>query len=864
LPEQPRKLQLGFVREGDAFSIAISSRDAKSSTDPWTLHATLRLIADVAEHDGASVESVLPPPGAELCDGRAHYRLMKEGGLAYGPRFQGLAEVHCGDHEALGRLRTLTELELDGECHAFHPALWDAAHQALAALLTRQGGSASQPYTWIPVGIERITVFGTPLPSEPLWVRARARTEPDGDSAHGDLAIYDRSGRVVIEVQALRLLRRDADHLDDVGQWFFRSALREAPVCPEVPSDGAWIVLGEPDAVQAQLIAELHQRGVTIVQAVPASSWAGPVDLADPERAVFRLSLSDPEQLRRLMEQVSAVWPLCGVVNLRPYQAARLAGGVLGDVRADDKVISALFLEILYQARVLQGVSRRDPPPRLVLVSGGSEGPDADPDLVAAPLQGLARVIATELPQLRCVQVQLGGQDLATEAREPARELHASDDEDEVVLRGGGRHVRRLERVSTARPARSTMAVRADATYLVTGGLGGLGLVFANWLADRGATHLILVGRRPPSPQARQQIESLRARGQVSQVIVRELDITQAGPVAALFEEIDGRFPPLRGVLHLAGVLDDATLFQQNEQRLASVFGPKVIGTQLLHEQTRARALDFFVLFSGAATLLGTPGQANYAAANAFMDAFARYRRRMGLPALSINWGIWDEVGLAAATAQRGQRLQDQGLVAIRPTLGVLAFEIALSLASENVAILPIRLARWLAHNPGLTRSSLFKDLARSMIVPDDEVAASVTEQLRAIVDPREQREHLRRWVERQMAAVLRRDPASMQRHENFSAMGVDSLMALDFRNRLERSLRVRLPPTMVFNHPNLEALSVFLETKLAPGTISEPAPPVSAGGVRSAASPIGRVGERDGAALLGALSQFKSLTQPA
>nr|AIT55260.1 GulC [Pyxidicoccus fallax] len=846
LPEQPRRVQLSLVREAEgAFSVCVSSRDAASpATGEWTLHATMRLDVEAPATGGARAEGqVTPPAGAELRDARTHYRLMKEGGLAYGPRFQGLAEVHCGQHEALGRLRALPELGLDGADHVFHPALWDAAHQALAALLGRQDGHASGPSTWIPRGIERVSVSGTVPAREALWVRASARVDADGATARGDLQVLDDAGRVLVETRGLTLLRRDADNLDDVRQWFFRPVLREAPLREEAPADGTWLVLGAPGPLHDRVVAELRGRGLDTVQAFPANSWE------EQDAARFHLSPADPEHLRRLMERVSADRPLRGLINLQPYQVAR------GDAAssAPEGVLSALYMEVLDQARALQGVSRRERP-KLVLVSGVSQGAEAEPDLVAAPLQGLGRVIAAELPRLHCVQVQLGGQEPEVEARDLVRELYANDGEDEVVLRGGARHVRRLERlVPGAAPA---APIHADGTYLLTGGLGGLGLAFASWLADRGARHLALVSRRPPSEEARARLDALRARG--VEVLVREVDLSREDSVAALFRELDERMPPLRGVLHLAGVLDDATLFQQNEQRLAAVRGPKVTGTRLLHAHTQHRKLDFFVLFSAGATLLGSPGQANYAAVNAFMDAFAPHRQRLGLPALSINWGVWDEVGLAAASAQRGQRLREQGLFPIPPAQGLQAFELALSLAGANVAILPIRLARWLREHPDLAGASLFKELVRGLDDSEAEAEAPILEQLRATVDPHEQRECLRRWVGRQLAAVLRRDPASMQREQNFSAMGVDSLMALEFRNRLERSLHVRLPPTMVFNHPSIEALCGFLEPKLGMGAPSAPAQPEP---VPAPAAPV-RVDEKDGAALLGALARLKKLTQ--
>jgi acyl carrier protein len=464
------------------------------------------------------------------------------------------------------------------------------------------------------------------------------------------------------------------------------------------------------------------------------------------------------------------------------------------------------------------------------------------------------------MPVLRCVQVHMAGSDLEAEARSLVSELGAADDEDEIVLRGASRHVRRLERVATrGRSGCRAVRLAADGSYLITGGLGGLGTLLATWCADRGASSLILVGRSAPGAQAEAAIADLRARG--VDVGVHRLDIAEPEQVAALFAEIDRRGQRLRGVFHLAGVLDDATLLTQDAQRLSRALRPKVVGARLLHEHTQHRPLDYFVMFSAGAALLGTAGQANYAAANSYLDVLALERRRMALPGLSINWGIWDEVGLAWSDPQRGERLQAEGLFPIAPARGLEALELALSGLASHVAILPVRFGRWLACHPEVARSSLFKDLVDA-VQPAQDTEEAVLDRLRGIVDAREKREALSAWVEGQLARVLRRDPQSMQRHQNFSAMGVDSLMALEFRNRLERSLGIRLAPTIVFNHPNLDALASFLETKLelSPRGRTSVAP----GGNRPAEQSRPQLSEPEGRALLGALSRLKQLSPTA
>ncbi|HEV2131484.1 MAG TPA: SDR family NAD(P)-dependent oxidoreductase, partial [Longimicrobiaceae bacterium] len=211
--------------------------------------------------------------------------------------------------------------------------------------------------------------------------------------------------------------------------------------------------------------------------------------------------------------------------------------------------------------------------------------------------------------------------------------------------------------------------LRADATYLITGGLGGLGGETARWMVREGARHLVLVGRSDASAADRTLLRQLEEEG--ARILIERADVTREADLARVFSRIDVDLPPLRGVVHAAGVLGDATLLQMTEERFAEALEPKVVGAWNLHRLTRDRALDFFVLFSSAAGILGTPGQANYAAGNAYLDALAHDRRATGLPALSIAWGPWSGVGLAASTAKRGERLADQGLRSLTPDQGI-------------------------------------------------------------------------------------------------------------------------------------------------------------------------------------------------
>lgn len=356
----------------------------------------------------------------------------------------------------------------------------------------------------------------------------------------------------------------------------------------------------------------------------------------------------------------------------------------------------------------------------------------------------------------------------------------------------------------------SPTAIRPDGAYLVTGGMGGLGLAVARWLVEQGGRRLVLLGRRGPSAAAQAVIGELEASG--AQVTLAQADVAVAEQVAAVLAEIKQAGLPLRGIVHAAGLLDDGSLASLERGQFERVMAPKVAGAWNLHHLTQAEPLDFFILFSSVAALLGTAGQGNYAAANAFLDALAHYRQAEGLPALSINWGPWSQVGLAAARSDRGERLAGRGLASLTPEQGIAALARLAQQAQPQVGVMPFDLARWTEFYPPAGRSGLFAQLKAAG--GETEMAAPAASVRQALLDaePGRQRQALlEHYVCEQVAQVLRLAADRVPLARPLKNLGLDSLMTLELRNRLEAGLGVTLSATLIWNYPTVAALVPFL-----------------------------------------------------
>ena len=393
--------------------------------------------------------------------------------------------------------------------------------------------------------------------------------------------------------------------------------------------------------------------------------------------------------------------------------------------------------------------------------------------------------------------------------------------EDAFRFMGQGRHTGKI--VLTQR---RTPEVRADATYLVTGGLGGLGLLCARSLVERGARHLVLLGRRAPTAEAQELIDSLSSQG-VSLAIVQG-DVSVEADVSALLERVRTTMPPLRGILHAAGSVDDGLLVEQNLQRFERLMAPKVSGTWHLHQQTRSCSLDFFVLFSSGAALLGSAGQGNYAAANGFMDSLAFVRESEGRSALSINWGSWSDVGMAAAVSeQHRRRWAEAGLRMIRPADGVRMLHDSLrGSRSPQVAILALDRAR-LPRTLGPFFQHLLdvdKKTREREVVPTDlapRLLAAPSEERAALVTT---------FLTEQLVRVLAVDRATRFRtDQSLMDLGLDSLMAMELRNRIQSALKVRVSVADLLAGQTLDQLTAkILETMNLTGASTTTTPGAS------------------------------------
>jgi acyl transferase domain-containing protein len=619
-----------------------------------------------------------------------------------------------------------------------------------------------------------------------------------------DLPTYPFQGKRYWLDASPRPARAMQAALDSVDLWPYRTGWRliGAAAAP-LPLDSAWL-LAEPGDLPGQqlagsLAAELEALGATVTRL--------PVSAAREDRASLAARITEPDG---------------GFA------------GVLSVLAADERPhpghppLTAGLIATVALVQALEDVGSGAPV--WAVTHGAVSAGAGDEPVCPAQRQiwGLAATLAMEQPDRWGGVIDVPSSPGEQVARQVAGQVARGEGEDELAVRPSGTYARRLTRVPAGDPgAGAGLTVGwANGTVLITGGTGALGTAVARWLAQRGAGHLILASRRGGgAPRVARLVAELAALGTAVSVVA--CDTGERADVESALRVIPSGLP-LRAVFHTAGVLDDGVFPSLTPERFQAVFRAKVLGAQHLDELTRDQDLDAFVLFSSVSALLGNPGQANYAAANAFLDGLAARRRASGLAATSIAWGPWAEGGMATAEVT-GRRLRRGGVTALPPELAVVALERALGRGDPEVVIADIDWDRLLPAIDVARPHRLFDSLpearpgrrgangeaAAGEEIPDAEKLRGQLSGLpeadadRALVD----------LVRGQAAVILGYGSArEVEMRRSFMDIGFDSLTSVELKNRLSLATGLHLPSTAVFDHPTPVALAAYLKSELAIG----------------------------------------------
>jgi acyl transferase domain-containing protein/acyl carrier protein len=771
--------------------VSVHSRPLASAEDgepgDWTANATGVVSAGEAAVGEGELSVAWPPEGAEPLAVSDLYSRLAERGFEYGPAFQGVSAAWRRDGEVFAEVSLPMESEEEAGGFAVHPALLDACyHAALGPMLdgAEATDNPSLPFAWTNVRL---------APAGGSELRVALSLDPRGPG----LVAVDRSGEPVASVGAVRTRTIPVERLRAIGR--SRGLHRVEWVPQRIDSANG-------SAPRLALLGEVEVPGL---EGSRHASLAALLEAVEAEEEVPDLA-------------VAAIGP--AVEGESPVEGARR------------RTVEALDLLKAWIAEERLARSR------LAFVTEGAVAvaESDDPDLASAPLWGLLRAALAEHPD-RFHAIDLDGSDLSRQLLPAA--LAAG--QPELALRGGTALAPRLAPLPEE-PDGGRPSIDPEKTVLITGGTNGLGALVARHLAtEHGARRLLLVSRSgekaPGAEELARELGDLGAEARIA-----GCDVADRDALAELLETI-GSDHPLGAVIHCAGVVEDGVLTSLGAEQVERVFAPKVDGAWHLHELVSGLDLSHFVLFSSARGLVGAAGQANYGAANAFLDGLAAHRRAAGLAGISLAWGGWGEGSAMIAGLSESDRARLGRLGFAPMSSGQVLDLFDRACGREEALLAPVRF-----NKPGLRAQAQAGALAPilSELVPAGPQQKRGDLAARLATVPEAQRPEVTlELVRTHVAAVLGHSSArEVEPDRAFSEQGFDSLAAVELRNRLGAATGLALPSTLVFDHPNAAAVSAYLLGEVRPPAEGELREAAAKDALSSLEAALSSLGEDEGA----------------
>ncbi|MGE5695635.1 MAG: SDR family oxidoreductase [Candidatus Sericytochromatia bacterium] len=772
----------------DNIRVEIHSR---SAVGDWCRHAVagVDVLRDVAvERFRGSGQAGTPVSPADF------YAALRRTGAHHGQAFAALTRIVRVPGDCVETEIVLPDDAVPHGGYRVHPVMLEAALQSLVAAMPAESLADSAEVSYSPVSFKRIRVFGD------VGRRVQCRAElvsidDDGAGMLGNVTLMAEAGTVTAEVTDVNLRRVHRPMVPiPLSRKTFNTVWVPAS-SSETRSEtltmatGSWLVLADDDTTA---VAEGFAAG-----------------FGSPTRRVISAELFDESAVLEAFAKTVAEpeLPPVGVivfVGQRLFEGSD-ADGALARARELIWAISAT-------ARAVVG-SCDGKCPRLWLVTrnglvvGGGES--GDPAVGA--LTGLIRVLAHEHPDLRAALVDMDAADDVVARL--TRELRSSGSDDVIAWRGERRYVQRLSRATLGAQG-SDAVVRRDGSYILTGGLGGVGMVVARWLVAGGAGRVVLNGRTDPSDEQCSSLADLKARAEI--VAVRG-DVASPGVAERLVAAAEETGLSLRGVVHAAAVIDDDLVVDLSRESLERVWTPKAVGALRMHEATAGRPLDWWVGFSSAASLLGSAGQAAHACANAWLDGLVAWRKASGLPATAINWGQWSDMGAA--------RSMPPGLLEpLSTTEGIEALESVLASNLTRVGVVRLRLDRAVTTSPVLRQLGYFAHLVEEWHALENGERLTVDDRYQSVPAPNWSQmsaEDICVELESRLRVILARElqmsASAVNIDQPFPELGLDSMMAMTILREARQLVGIDLSATMLWDNPTISSLAGYVSKILAP-----------------------------------------------
>ncbi|AIQ12931.1 SDR family NAD(P)-dependent oxidoreductase [Paenibacillus durus] len=818
---KPVKLELAFTGEAlsdnglrcQAFSNGENGRVIHFQADLFTGErpASLQETKPAAVIRSELIKT-MKPLNVERC-----YEKLRSSGIEHKGSFRSIRELYSSGTEAVARL----ELQEDSEnekkhtrrnavpnAYSIHPALLDGAFQSAIGI----DGFANSGY--IPFSADEIIIYGV-LP-ERCYVHVRyigKGSAGENRIQRFDMVIFDEQGEVLIQVNNLlaREAKRMAKSSSDPSLLYFRE---EWQIVPEVEersrqqcSPGNVIVFEEGrewfDHLQSMLsLSEADVTDSTLTLVNPANQYH------NVQADTFGINTGNPLDYHKLVEELKHSGRLpAAIVYISNREQASYSS-----VSGMSSAIRSSFHPMLYLCQALMGAKLYQPMTLYYIYQ--SDDSVCNPHQTA--ITGFARTLTLENPQFELKTVELYNMEKRERAYEAvfnlltgANSASLGPENEMIRLTEGRMQVKQLVRCEPAAAPEKGLTLRTDGVYLITGGLGGVGMITAEHLAHLSKVKIVLTGRTEPNLQQQQRIDKMKDNG--SEVTFMQADISESESVNALILELKQRYGRIHGVFHSAGVLRDSFILRKTIQEAESVIAPKANAVYLLDQALKDEPLDFFVLYSAIASIVGNPGQSDYAYANRFMDDYARYRellrkrdQRSGIT-VSINWPLWSDGGMTVSEYTALSLRKRLGMLPMSTRNGLQALHTCLTFGHPGVMVLEGN-EREVMRSLGISAVNEPHKSA-APLSGNAEIAASAAE---PGVNLQAAAEQLLKDV---FAKVIQLSSVRISEHAQFEQYGIDSIVVMKINDELE-TIFGRLSKTLLFEYTTITELAQYFVSR--------------------------------------------------
>lgn len=713
-----------------------------------------------------------------------------------------LQYLTCGEHEAIGRIDFSETILSEARGYKIPPAFLDVCLQVWTAILHTTFGNNDRTIPYLPVAIEQISYHANA--PEQLWCHIRVQELSDKNNLKGNIRLFSMTGETIVEIVGMQM-RPVTPQVIWSNRYKNLSYEINWQAYPEpeknftlnASSHGCWLLLADKSGFSQQLSQEIIKMQDTkqIIFAKDNHKFSNVWTESDFTQVFNAQIITEHIQCKGIVYMWALDMPAPN--ELTPDTVKQLT--------------RYHYLNILHLIRSI--ISTGLNIPRLCFVTRNAHLTSLDDhniNPIHAVLWGLRRVIAHEHPEFKSICIDLGDRIIGNEGEKILKQLQLNDDEDEVALRDTHKFVSRLVRsipLKKERFVQNKTLFKSDATYIITGGLGGMGLETARWLSENGVMNIVLLGRSTPSPMSIETIENIRETG--ANVLTKQVNIGNQNALSKFFCELKASMPPLKGIFHLAGILQDGDILGQSFSDMESVMIPKIEGAWHLHLLTLDIPLDHFVLFSSISSLWGGHGLGAYSASNTFLDILASYRKAHGLPALSINWGAFSQKGMIAKD-QAGAKLRAKaGINAFTPQEALAHLFTAMGLKKHHICLAKIHWPNVFSHGL-MDKNKLFSHLASEVTIPKKISVKRGPDFLSRfkISSVEEQRNLLENYLKQKVSETLRIDKTDLAAHTDLIQMGMDSLVFLELSQSLGKKFEVQITPYTLFKEPTLKGLT--------------------------------------------------------